>query len=511
MAGPIICCRDMQLPLSKHVNARELYDFEVWARKAPRNPSSASKHIKSLPRGVFGAECYFQVTARPGFANVPSTRTFIPKLDNHKPYQEVLSVAYIERNYKQVALFTSSRCHHNKYIEVSLYEKQVTPPNRKRLTPKCRTKPLPSMDTEDRFIWPPSPTWEEKLGPSFFGAEKNDDHLWLSNTLASRPYGKETSPSSSIVEKKDEQQLQWKPPARSNHDAENCSSFPVFKWPDDDLSNPKRPTSPGWKVKAEPSSSVVEKKDNDLWPLKSPASRSSVKESDPLLIFAREKNEHWGQWKTRTSFNCENESSLSSAVVAKEADDQWCFKRPTSPVWDMKAIPSSTIAEKKDDIWRLERPDSYPCGKKTSPPSIITEEEDAGQARSEISTEISLGIIETAIKQLKLSEAQTKLSSVFADAAMAGDAVAGAANADDTGSDLPAEDTSGLEDTFYMPPEQPLHPTVSETEGFYYLDEKDFGCYYPGGVSQTYSDYNDEGWEKVTACKECGDPGNYPW
>lgn len=103
MAGPIICCQDMQLPFSKHANARELYDFEVWARKAPRKPSSASKHIKSLPRGVFGADCYFQVTARPGLANVPSTRTFIPKLNNHKPYQEVLSVAYVERNYKQVA------------------------------------------------------------------------------------------------------------------------------------------------------------------------------------------------------------------------------------------------------------------------------------------------------------------------------------------------------------------------------------------------------------------------
>ena len=103
MAGPIICCQGMQLPFSKHANARELYDFEVWARKAPRKPSSASKHIKSLPRGVFGAERYFQVTARPGLANVPSTRTFIPKLDNHKPYQEVLSVACIERNYKQVA------------------------------------------------------------------------------------------------------------------------------------------------------------------------------------------------------------------------------------------------------------------------------------------------------------------------------------------------------------------------------------------------------------------------
>ncbi|KAJ6034444.1 uncharacterized protein N7446_009195 [Penicillium canescens] len=495
----------MQLPFSKHANARELYNFEVWART-----TSARKHTKSLPRGVFGAERYFQVTTRPGLANVRSTRIFIPKLDNHKPYQEVLSVAYIERNYKQVASFTSSRCHHNKYIEVSLYEKQVTPPNRKFLTPKRRTKPLPSTDTEDRFIWPPSPTWEEKLRPSLLGAEKNDDNLWLADSLDSRPCGKETSLSSIIAEKKDEHQLQWKAPAWSNHDAEDCSTFPVFKWPDDDLSNPKRPTSLDWKVKAEPSSSVVEK-DNDLLPLKSPASRSPVKESDPLLIFAREKNEHWGQWKARTSSNCENEAAPSSAVVEKEADDQWCFKRPTSPVWDMKAIPSSTIAEKEDDTWRLKPPASHLRGKKTSPPSVITEKEDAGQARSEISTKIPPGIIETAIKQLKLSEAQAKLSSVLADAAMAGDAVAGATRANDTGSDSPAEDTAGFEDIFYMPSEQPLHPTISETEGFYYLDEKDFGCYYPGRVSQPYSDYNDDRWEKVTACKKCGDPGNYPW
>jgi hypothetical protein len=348
------------------------------------------------------------------------------------------------------------------------------------------------------------------LRPSLFGAEKNDDDLWLANSFASRPCGKETSPSSIIAEKKDEHQLQWKAPAWSNHDAEDCSTFPFFKWPDDDLSNPKRPTSPGWKVKPELSSSVVEKKDNDLWPLKSPASRSPVKENDPLLIFAREKNEHWGQWKTRSSSSCENEAAPSSAVVAKEADDRWCFKRPTSPVWDMKAIPSST-AEKKDDIWRLKPPASHSRGKKTSPPSTITGKEDAGQARSEISTEIPPGIIETAIKQLKLSEAQAKLSSVLADAALAGDVVVGAASANDTGSDLPAEDIAGLEDTFYMPSEQPLHPTISETEGFYYLDEKDFGCYYPGRVSQSYSDYNDDGWEKVTACKECGDPGNYPW
>lgn len=94
----------MQLPISKHANARELYDFEVWARTAPKKHPSASEPIKSLPRGVFGAERYFQVTVHPGLSIfVPSTRTFVPTLENHKPYQEVLSVAYIERNYKQVA------------------------------------------------------------------------------------------------------------------------------------------------------------------------------------------------------------------------------------------------------------------------------------------------------------------------------------------------------------------------------------------------------------------------
>jgi hypothetical protein len=178
----------------------------------------------------------------------------------------------------------------------------------------------------------------------------------------------------------------------------------------------------------------------------------------------------------------------------------------------MKAILSSTIAEKKDDDKRrLKPPASHPRGKKTSSPSVITEKEDAGQARSEISTVIPPGIIETAIKQLKLSEAQAKHSSVLADAAMAGAVVAGAASVGDTGVEIAAEGTAGLDDIFYMPPEHPLRPTEPETEDFCYLDEKSFDCYYPGRVSHTYNDYNDDGWEKVTACKECGGCGNYPW
>jgi hypothetical protein len=378
---------------------------------------------------------------------------------------------------------------------------------REHFTSKPRN-PLRSAATEDKFAWPPLHSWGENVGPYYFPSvvEKKDDRLLRPSF--SRPFGKESKPPLFILEKRDRDQRQRRKYPSSKHKQKNVLLLSSLEPPCDDVRPPKGFTSPGLAVKATPSSSVTAKKVDDLWPMKSPAIRSPAKETDPPSVFALEKETPGEQRKARTSPKCEKKTDPVSSAL-ENRHDQW-LKRPTSPVWTTAAIPSSTDSEKPDDdIW-CGKPVWYSRGSKASPNSVFTEKENICQARSEITTVIPPGIIETAIKQLKIVEAQVKKTSLFTDAALAEAVVAGAISVDETGVDTAVEDTTEVNDIFYMPLEQPLLPTESEIEGLPDLELEDFGYWYPKRASHAYRDYGEDGWVEVLPWKEWKDPENYP-
>ncbi|KAJ5317995.1 hypothetical protein N7508_002503 [Penicillium antarcticum] len=459
MAGHIICCPDIQLSYAKNPNIAELDHFVLWARKTTQSLEFPRTRRNILPKGVFEAKHYFQITHRPSLdAHVPSTRTFIPRSNDNTPYQEVLSTVYIEKGYRGTGL--SSRCgKHNKYIELSLYERHLPPTIQKYLTPQSQAEIRRGAVTQER---PTSPLRKGDYCP-LSAIEDNKNNLEPLNTSTLPPYRKEPSPPS-LAEKKDRHRRQRNdslPPKQTN----TLLISPV-KPPFHEIPSFRRCSREGFEAISKPSSSTEKQVDNPR-PLEIPTWRSPAEENKPSF-FAQKKHNHREQ-----------------------------SKASTSPSRERKAAPFSTVAEKTEDLtWRAKPTASQPSGKRPSPSSIVPEKECVCPARSEIAA-IRPGIIEDAIKRLKIAKAQPAHSSLVADAVVVRAVVAGVASSDDI---------------FYMPPpEQPEPPTESENEDVCKLEAEDFGYCYPGRVFHNYTQYDDDEWVNVTAYKDWEVRENYAW
>ncbi|KAJ5775188.1 uncharacterized protein N7511_000199 [Penicillium nucicola] len=293
---------------------------------------------------------------------------------------------------------------------------------------------------------------------------------------------------------------------------------------DNDLCSLEPSTLPPVEIGLGPSSTFVEDKRHEQQEDSLPSEPRYFYPFPPVKPFsydttpfkAKMKHTYRVQSEKSTSSNLETpnyeQKVIPSVNVIRKRNYQYAYP-PTFSSGNSKAITSSTVAEKIQDADWTEKPTaSQPSDKKPSRSSTIPEKEGISPARLEVAT-IPAGVIEDAIKRLKIADVQAAHSSSSTDPTVTravADLATSVDNPDvDAGSDPAPNDTPSPDDIFYVPSEQPERTPEAETENVCKLEEEDFEYYYPRLISHTYAEYDDKEWVDVMASKDWEDHESY--